>query len=193
MKKRKSERRNQFLEVLEQLQKIQMEIYNTSLNTILDETDLSLRNLQELQTKLQSLQKEKTHLLTGSDTSLEIAIEAIESGAVDDGIVETLAMKTVTWENERGVEFIYDGVRLLSMLEDYKILRQEKEEERKRQRDQNLKRLLSAKELLKHLFIKNARKNPRLPERISDQSFKSVKMGNDLEMVRKVSGKGQIP
>ncbi|KAI3508201.1 hypothetical protein L1887_23206 [Cichorium endivia] len=367
MKKRKSERRNQFLEVLEQIQKIQMEIYNTSSNTILDETDLSLRNLQELHTKLQSLQKEKsdrlkqvldhmsslnslcsvlgmdfnqtiqeihlslsegaktsksltndtisklentiqrlrevkiqrmqkiqdlatslielwnlmdtpieeqqmfqsvtcniaaseeeitepnllsvdfinyvdaevsrledlksskmkelvlkkkteledicrkTHLLTGSDTSLEIAIEAIESGAVDagsvleqieiligkvkeeafsrkeilekvekwmaaceeeswleeynrddnrynagrgahltlkraekaralinklPGIVETLATKTVTWENERGVEFIYDGVRLLSMLEDYKILRQEKEEERKRQRDQ---------------------------------------------------------
>ncbi|KAL7584874.1 hypothetical protein Lser_V15G43722 [Lactuca serriola] len=367
MKKRKSERRNQFLEILEQIQKIQMEIYTTSSNTILDETDLSLRNLQELQTKLQTLQKEKsdrlkqvldhmsslnslclvlgmdfnqtmqeihptlseganmsksisnetisklansiqrlreikierkqkiqdlatslielwtlmdtpieeqqmfqsvtcniaaseeeitepnllsvdfinyvdaevsrleelksskmkelvmkkrteledicrkTHLITESDTSLEIAIEAIESGVVDassvleqieiligkvkeeafsrkeilekvekwmtacaeecwleeynrddnrynagrgahltlkraekaralvnklPGIVEALAMKTVAWENERGVEFTYDGVRLLSMLEDYKILRQEKEEERKRQRDQ---------------------------------------------------------
>ncbi|CAH1445646.1 unnamed protein product [Lactuca virosa] len=347
MKKRKSERRNQFLEILEQIQKIQMEIYSTSSNTILDETDLSLRNLQELQTKLQTLQKEKsdrlkqvldhmsslnslclvlgmdfnqtiqeihptlseganmsksikrkqkiqdlatslielwtlmdtpieeqqmfqsvtcniaaseeeitepnllsvdfinyvdaevsrleelksskmkelvmkkrteledicrkTHLITESDTSLEIAIEAIESGVVDassvleqieiligkvkeeafsrkeilekvekwmtacaeecwleeynrddnrynagrgahltlkraekaralvnklPGIVEALAMKTVAWENERGVEFTYDGVRLLSMLEDYKILRQEKEEERKRQRDQ---------------------------------------------------------
>ncbi|KAJ9545763.1 hypothetical protein OSB04_025470 [Centaurea solstitialis] len=52
------------------------------------------------------------------------------------GIVEALVVKTVGWENERGVEFMYDGVRLLSMLEEYKILRQEKEEERKRQRDQ---------------------------------------------------------
>ncbi|KAL4557150.1 hypothetical protein LXL04_035322 [Taraxacum kok-saghyz] len=367
MKKRKSERRNQFLQVLEQIQKIQTEIYATSYNTILDESDLSIRNLQELQTKLQTLQKEKsdrlkkvldhmsslnslclvlgmdfnqtiqeihpslsqganmsksisndtisnlasaiqrlrdvkiqrmqklqdlatslielwnlmdtpieeqqvfqsvtcniaaseeeitepnllsvdfinhvdaevsrleelksskmkelvvkkkleledicrkTHLLQESDTSLEIAIEAIESGVVDagsvleqieiligkvkeeafsrkeilekvekwmgacqeecwleeynrddnrynagrgahltlkraekaralvnklPGIVEALATKTIAWENERSVEFTYDGVRLLSMLEDYKILRQEKEEERKRQRDQ---------------------------------------------------------
>nr|GFC30530.1 65-kDa microtubule-associated protein 3-like [Tanacetum cinerariifolium] len=41
----------------------------------------------------------------------------------------------ITWENERGTEFNYDGIRLLSMLEEYKILRQEKEEERKRQRE----------------------------------------------------------
>ncbi|PWA85074.1 microtubule-associated protein, MAP65/Ase1/PRC1 [Artemisia annua] len=367
MKKRKSERRKQFVEVLEQIQKIQKEIYaNSSLNTVLDETDLSLRKLEELHAKLQTLQKEKservkqvldhlsslnslclvmgmdfkqtihevhpslseseesksisndtisrlataiqrlrevklqrmqriqdlatslielwnlmdtpieeqqmfqsvtcniasseeeitepnllsaefinyveeevsrleslksskmkelvfkkrleledicrkTHLLPESDTSLEIALEAIESGAVDagsvleqieiligkvkeeafsrkeilekvekwigacdeecwleeynrddnrynagrgahltlkraekaralvnklPGMVEALAQKTVAWENERGVEFTYDGVRLLSMLEDYKILRQEKEEERKRQREQ---------------------------------------------------------
>ncbi|XP_076953992.1 65-kDa microtubule-associated protein 3-like [Bidens hawaiensis] len=366
MKKRKSDRRNQFLEVLEQINKIQKEIYSTSSNIVLDETDLSLRKLEELHTKLQSLQKEKSdrlkqvlenlsslnslclvlgmdfkqtvqevhpslsetestksisndtisrlataieglmevkiqrmqriqdlatslielwdlmdtpveeqqmfqsvtckiavsveeitepdmlsvgfinyveaevsrleslksskmkelvfkkrseledicrkmHILPQNDTSLEIAIEAIESGAVDagslleqieiligkvkeeafsrkeilervekwitaceeecwleeynrddnrynagrgahltlkraekaralvnklPGMVEALAVKTIAWENERGVEFTYDGVRLLSMLEDYKILRQQKEEERKRQRDQ---------------------------------------------------------
>ncbi|KAI3757529.1 hypothetical protein L6452_05069 [Arctium lappa] len=366
MKKRKSDRRNQFLEILEQIQKLHKEIYTTSSNTVLDETDLSLRKFEELQTKLQTLQKEKsdhlkqvldhlstlnslclvlgmdfkqtihevhpslsetegaksinndtiarlanaiqrlrevkiqrmqriqdlatslielwdlmdtpveeqqmfqsvtcniaaseqeitdanllsedfinyvaeevsrlenlkasrmkelvfkkrseleeicrkTHLLPESDRSLEIALEAIESGAIDPaslleqieilvgkvkeeafsrkdilekvekwmaaceeecwleeynrddnrynagrgahltlkraekaralvnklpGIVEALVVKTVAWENERGVEFTYDGVRLLSMLEEYKILRQEKEEERKRQRDQ---------------------------------------------------------
>ncbi|KAJ4706170.1 65-kDa microtubule-associated-like protein [Melia azedarach] len=52
------------------------------------------------------------------------------------GMVEALSSKTMTWEKERGVEFLYDGVRLLSMLEDYTILRQEKEQERRRQRDQ---------------------------------------------------------
>ncbi|KAI7751580.1 hypothetical protein M8C21_004146 [Ambrosia artemisiifolia] len=52
------------------------------------------------------------------------------------GMVEALAVKTINWENERGIEFTYDGIRLLSMLEEYKILRQVKEEERKRQRDQ---------------------------------------------------------
>ncbi|KAK9181660.1 hypothetical protein WN944_024799 [Citrus x changshan-huyou] len=52
------------------------------------------------------------------------------------GMVEALASKTIAWEKERGVEFLYDGVRLLSMLEEYAILRQEKEQERRRQRDQ---------------------------------------------------------
>ncbi|KAL0923275.1 hypothetical protein M5K25_007324 [Dendrobium thyrsiflorum] len=51
-------------------------------------------------------------------------------------IVETLTTKIMSWENERGTEFIYDGVSLLSMLEEYTILRQEKEHERKRLRDQ---------------------------------------------------------
>ncbi|CAI9092095.1 OLC1v1027250C1 [Oldenlandia corymbosa var. corymbosa] len=51
-------------------------------------------------------------------------------------MVEALAAKTTAWENERGTEFTYDGIRLLSMLEEYTILRQEKEMERKRQRDQ---------------------------------------------------------
>ncbi|XP_023755578.1 65-kDa microtubule-associated protein 3 [Lactuca sativa] len=366
MKKRKCERRNQFIEVLEHIQKIKMEIYATSFKTVLDESDLSLRKLEELRAQLQALEKEKserikqvvdhmstlnslcvvlgmdfnqtiqeihpglsesegtksisddvirrlavvierlhevkiermqriqnlassllelwnlmdtpveeqqvfqsvtcniaaseqeitepnmlsiefinfveaevsrleemkagkmkelvykkrseledicrkTHLLPESDTSMEIALQAIESGAIgpdnlleqievqigrikeeafsrkeilekvekwmaaceeecwleeynrDDnrynagrgahltlkraekaralvnklpGIVEALAVKTIAWENERGTEFTYDGIRLLSMLEEYKILRQEKEEERKRQRDQ---------------------------------------------------------
>ncbi|XP_010536523.1 PREDICTED: 65-kDa microtubule-associated protein 3 isoform X2 [Tarenaya hassleriana] len=52
------------------------------------------------------------------------------------GMVEALASKTIVWEQEKGIEFLYDGIRLLSMLEEYTILRQEKEEERRRQRDQ---------------------------------------------------------
>ncbi|XP_044505219.1 65-kDa microtubule-associated protein 3 [Mangifera indica] len=52
------------------------------------------------------------------------------------GMVEALAAKTLAWEKDRGVQFLYDGVRLLSMLEEYTILRQEKEQERRRQRDQ---------------------------------------------------------
>ncbi|KAL3645237.1 hypothetical protein CASFOL_010417 [Castilleja foliolosa] len=51
-------------------------------------------------------------------------------------MVDTLTSKATAWENERGVHFTYDGVRLLSMLEDYIVLREEKEQERKRQRDQ---------------------------------------------------------
>ncbi|XP_051122883.1 65-kDa microtubule-associated protein 3-like [Andrographis paniculata] len=51
-------------------------------------------------------------------------------------MVDALASKTIAWENEKGVDFTYDGVRLLSILEGYAALRKEKELEQKRQRDQ---------------------------------------------------------
>ncbi|XWS32317.1 hypothetical protein CRYUN_Cryun23aG0149300 [Craigia yunnanensis] len=51
-------------------------------------------------------------------------------------MVEVLTLKTTAWEKERGTEFLYDGGRLLSVLEDYSSLRQGKELERQRQRDQ---------------------------------------------------------
>lgn len=72
MKKRKLERRNQFLEVLEKIQKIQMEIYATSLKTVLDETDLSLRKLEELNVQLQELEKEKVIFLSPSLNVFEL-------------------------------------------------------------------------------------------------------------------------
>ncbi|XP_061348609.1 65-kDa microtubule-associated protein 3-like [Gastrolobium bilobum] len=52
------------------------------------------------------------------------------------GMVEEMISKVTAWENERGLEFLYEGSRLLSMLEDYSTLRQEKENERQRHRDQ---------------------------------------------------------
>ncbi|XWS50660.1 hypothetical protein CRYUN_Cryun12cG0105300 [Craigia yunnanensis] len=52
------------------------------------------------------------------------------------GMVEALASKTMAWEKERETEFLYDGIPLLSMLEEYTILREEKEQERRRLRDQ---------------------------------------------------------
>ncbi|KAB2017508.1 hypothetical protein ES319_D08G167500v1 [Gossypium barbadense] len=51
-------------------------------------------------------------------------------------LVEALALKTTAWEKERGAEFLYDGGRLLTILEDYSSLRQEKETQRQRQRNQ---------------------------------------------------------
>lgn len=62
MRKRKFDRKNQFIEVLDQIQKIKSEIYRPSghtSNIILDETDLSLRKLEELHRELQALQHEK--------------------------------------------------------------------------------------------------------------------------------------
>ncbi|XP_010512415.1 PREDICTED: 65-kDa microtubule-associated protein 4 isoform X2 [Camelina sativa] len=51
------------------------------------------------------------------------------------GMVEALTAKVTAWEAERGNEFLYDGVRVLSMLDQYKTLWGEKEHEKQRQRD----------------------------------------------------------
>ncbi|EHA8591762.1 putative 65-kDa microtubule-associated protein 6 [Cocos nucifera] len=51
-------------------------------------------------------------------------------------IVDSLINGTFTWENERNMPFMYDGVRLVSILEEYKLTRQQKEEEKRRYRDQ---------------------------------------------------------
>ncbi|KAL3651196.1 hypothetical protein CASFOL_004198 [Castilleja foliolosa] len=51
-------------------------------------------------------------------------------------IVDNLIKQTLAWENEKHKLFLYDGVRLVSILEDYKKARQHKEEEKKRARDQ---------------------------------------------------------
>ncbi|KAH7516207.1 hypothetical protein FEM48_Zijuj10G0110800 [Ziziphus jujuba var. spinosa] len=51
-------------------------------------------------------------------------------------IVDNLINRTLAWEDEKKTLFLYDGVRLVSILEDYKISRRQKEEEKKRFRDQ---------------------------------------------------------
>lgn len=63
MRRMKCERRNQFLDVLEQIQRTKTEICgsldHTPSKTRLDETDLSSRKLEELHRELYELQKEK--------------------------------------------------------------------------------------------------------------------------------------
>ncbi|KQK01055.1 65-kDa microtubule-associated protein 1 [Brachypodium distachyon] len=51
-------------------------------------------------------------------------------------LVETLVGKTRAWEENHGLSFTYDGVPLLAMLDEYVMLRQEKEEEKKKMREQ---------------------------------------------------------
>jgi hypothetical protein len=49
-------------------------------------------------------------------------------------LVDTLVAKTRAWEEDRGIQFAYDGVPLLAMLDEYAMLRQEREEEKRRMR-----------------------------------------------------------
>lgn len=63
MRKRKIERRNRFVEVLDKIHDISKEIYRTkednSYMRVIDESDLSLKRLDELQSQLLALEKEK--------------------------------------------------------------------------------------------------------------------------------------
>ncbi|XP_057445282.1 65-kDa microtubule-associated protein 6 isoform X2 [Lotus japonicus] len=51
-------------------------------------------------------------------------------------MVDNLINKTLSWEDEKKTHFLYDGVRLVSILEDYKLTRHLKEEEKRRHKDQ---------------------------------------------------------
>ncbi|BAT88592.1 hypothetical protein VIGAN_05212800 [Vigna angularis var. angularis] len=51
-------------------------------------------------------------------------------------LVDTLVAKTRTWEEVHNMSFTYDGVPLLAMLDEYAMLRHERQEEKRRMRDQ---------------------------------------------------------
>lgn len=71
MRKRKIDRRNQFIDVLEQMQIIKNEIHGSIVytsKTVVDEADLSLRKLEEFHRELLELQKEKVKLTIYTST-----------------------------------------------------------------------------------------------------------------------------
>ncbi|XP_024534482.1 65-kDa microtubule-associated protein 1 [Selaginella moellendorffii] len=51
-------------------------------------------------------------------------------------LLESLKSKTRSWEDERGRPFLYNGISLLAILEEYSLLRREKEEEKRRLREE---------------------------------------------------------
>ncbi|TYJ15814.1 hypothetical protein E1A91_A10G208900v1 [Gossypium mustelinum] len=51
-------------------------------------------------------------------------------------IVEHLTAKVKAWELEKGIPFLYDKASLLDMLEEYTMLRQAREDEKRRSREQ---------------------------------------------------------
>ncbi|KAJ0987293.1 hypothetical protein J5N97_005649 [Dioscorea zingiberensis] len=89
------------------------------------------------------------HAGRGAHLNLKRAEKARLAVMKIPAIVDNLISKTFAWEDERNMPFFYDGVRLVSILEEYKRTRQQKEEEKRQYRDQkklqNL--LLTEKEL----------------------------------------------
>ncbi|KAE8670629.1 65-kDa microtubule-associated protein 1 [Hibiscus syriacus] len=51
-------------------------------------------------------------------------------------LVENLTAKVKAWEVEKGIPFLYDKTSLLNMLEEYTVLRQAREDEKRRSREQ---------------------------------------------------------
>ncbi|KAM3310838.1 hypothetical protein ACQJBY_031492 [Aegilops geniculata] len=67
-------------------------------------------------------------------------------------IVDNLMSRTLAWESERKKPFLYDGARLVAVLEDHKQARLRQEEERRRLREQKkLRTLFSEKETMPRL------------------------------------------
>ena len=67
MRKRKNERRRQFVEILDQIHNISKELCRSTEDNLftmaIDESDLSLKQLEELQRQSVTLQKEKVQFL----------------------------------------------------------------------------------------------------------------------------------
>lgn len=86
----------------------------------------------------------------GAHLNLKRAEKARAAIAKLPALVDSLTQKTRAWEEERNAPFKFDGVRLLAMLNEYNHLREEKEEEKRRLRDQKKlqEQLLNEKESL---------------------------------------------
>ncbi|XP_010545152.1 PREDICTED: 65-kDa microtubule-associated protein 4 [Tarenaya hassleriana] len=103
------------------------------------------------------------------------------------GMVEALMVKVSDWEKERGIEFSYDGVRLLSMLEQYNNLRQEKELEKQRQRD--LKKLkgqhIAEKEALHGPMLSPTKSGKKLPRTPGTALNRKLSLGGAILQISK--------
>ncbi|XP_027357305.1 65-kDa microtubule-associated protein 3 [Abrus precatorius] len=111
-------------------------------------------------------------------------------------MVDALTSKTVAWEKDTGIEFTYDGIRLLSMLEDYSLSRQEKEQERRRQRDMKKLQgqLIAEQEVLygskpSPSKVQSAKKPPRMSTGTGSAASRRVSVGGAMLQTPKPDSK----
>ncbi|CAN6910186.1 hypothetical protein Bca4012_078345 [Brassica carinata] len=90
-------------------------------------------------------------------------------------MVDNLIKKTLVWEEETQKSFLYDGVRLVNILEDYKLTRKQQEEEKKRYRDQKKRQdlLLTQRE-----SIYGSKPSPRRSSSFRKPNGYSISNGN---------------
>ncbi|PKI78309.1 hypothetical protein CRG98_001252 [Punica granatum] len=99
-------------------------------------------------------------------------------------LVDLLIAKTKSWEEERKKVFLYDEVPLLAMLEEYNVLRQEREEEKQKQRVRTSSRRLSNRSL-NGVFGNASPLNGRIPSGIPQLESNSINLGAQTTSFRK--------
>ncbi|GMY22873.1 65-kDa microtubule-associated protein 5 isoform X1 [Fagus crenata] len=72
----------------------------------------------------------------GAHKNLKCAEKARNLVSKIPSIVDNLTAKVKAWEVEKGIPFLYDKVPILHSLEEYIVLRQEREEEKRKSREQ---------------------------------------------------------
>ncbi|XP_021899613.1 65-kDa microtubule-associated protein 8 isoform X1 [Carica papaya] len=107
----------------------------SSRQTIMEKVErLMLARDEERWLEEYSMDENRYSVSRGAHKNLRRAERARVTVNKIPAVVETLIAKTKSWEEERKKVFLYDEVPLLAMLEEYNMLRQEKEDEKLRQR-----------------------------------------------------------
>lgn len=107
----------------------------SSRQTIMEKVErLMLARDEERWLEEYSMDENRYSVSRGAHKNLRRAERARVTVNKIPAVVETLIAKTKSWEVERKKVFLYDEVPLLAMLEEYNMLRQEKEDEKLRQR-----------------------------------------------------------
>uniref|UniRef100_A0ACD5TW88 Uncharacterized protein n=1 Tax=Avena sativa TaxID=4498 RepID=A0ACD5TW88_AVESA len=109
-------------------------------------------------------------------------------------MIDNLIDKTFTWEDESNTPFLYDGVRLVAILEEQKLRRVQKEEDKRRYRDQKKLQNLLLKE--KELIF-GSKPSPRKASSFNRRTSGHHPNGNGsgfmTPMPRRVSAGGATP
>ncbi|KAK3022576.1 hypothetical protein RJ639_047554 [Escallonia herrerae] len=108
-----------------------------SRNDILDKVE-KWRHASEEEIWLDEYERDENRYSAGRGVhkSLKRAEKARILVSKIPSLVENLTAKVKAWEREKEVLFLYDKAPLLQMLEEYIVLRREKEEEKRRSREQ---------------------------------------------------------
>lgn len=89
-------------------------------------------------------------------------------------LVDSLVAKTKEWEEQQKRAFLYDGVPLLAVLEEYDLSRQEKENEKQRQREKKKVQSQVTVEQENQLGARPSTGNRRIPNRSLNGGFNNA-------------------